>query len=88
LGRGGSYAILGRDEAAIGFSLYPDPLIDAIAATEAHRDTLFLPPGHDREAAARLRAIGWRTVAALSEADDAKALGCTHVLLGSKTKSL
>jgi ATP phosphoribosyltransferase regulatory subunit len=88
LGRGGSYAILGRDEAAIGFSLYPDPLIDAIAAAEARRDTLFLPIGHDRGVAARLRAIGWRTVAALSEADDAKALGCTHVLLGSEAKSL
>ena len=80
LGRGGSYSILGRDEPAIGFSLYPDPLIDALAAAEAPRDTLFLPPGHDSEAAARLRAIGWRTVAALSNADDASALGCTHRL--------
>ena len=80
LGRGGSYSILGRDEPAIGFSLYPDPLIDALAAAEAPRDTLFLPPGHDPEAAARLRAIGWRTVAALSNADDASALGCTHRL--------
>ena len=80
LGRGGSYSILGRDEPAIGFSLYPDPLIDALAAAEAPRDTLFLPPGHDPAAAARLRAIGWRTVAALSNGDDASALGCTHRL--------
>ncbi len=80
LGRGGSYSILGRDEPAIGFSLYPDPLIDALAAAEAPRDTLFLPLGHDPEAAARVRAIGWRTVAALSNADDASALGCTHRL--------
>ena len=29
-----------------------------------------------------------RTVAALSGADDAKALGCTHALLGSEAKSL
>jgi ATP phosphoribosyltransferase regulatory subunit len=78
LGRGGSYAILGLDEPAIGFSLYPDPLIDALAETENPRDTLFLPLGHDPQAAARLRAIGWRTIAALSDADDAKALGCTH----------
>jgi ATP phosphoribosyltransferase regulatory subunit len=41
---------------------------------------VFLPLGHDRDAAARLRAIGWRTAAALSEADSATALGCTHVL--------
>ncbi len=80
LGRGGSYSILGRDEPAIGFSLYPDPLIDALAKNEVVRDTLFLPLGHDPEAAARLRAIGWRTVAALSDADDAAALGCTHRL--------
>ena len=80
LGRGGSYAILGLDEPAIGFSLYPDPLIDALAETESPRDTLFLPLGHDGEAAARLRAIGWRTVAALAADDDAKALGCTDRL--------
>ena len=84
LGRGGSYSILGCDEPAIGFSLYPDPLIDALAVAEPVRDTLFLPLGHDPQAAARLRAIGWRTVAALSDADDAKALGCSHRLEGGE----
>ena len=88
LGRGGSYNILGRDEPAIGFSLYPDPLIDALARGEALRDTLFLPLGHDAEAGARLRAIGWRTVAALSNTDDGKALGCTHRLDGAETVRL
>ena len=84
LGRGGSYSILGPeggpDEVAIGFSLYPDPLIDALALAEPPRDALFLPLGHDADIAARLRAIGWRTVAALGESDDAAALGCTHRL--------
>ena len=84
LGRGGTYRILtqeaGQDEPAIGFSLYPDPLIDALAATEPKRDTLFLPIGHDPQTAARLRAIGWRTVAALAESDEARLLGCTHRL--------
>ncbi len=84
LGWGGSYRILGKtvgaEEPAIGFSLYPDPLIDALAVTGTQRDTLFLPLGHDPQAAARLRAIGWRTVAALSDGDDAAALGCTHRL--------
>lgn len=80
MGRGGSYRILGQDEPAIGFSLYPDRLIDHLAETEDWRDTLFLPLGHDPEHAARLRMIGWRTVAALSEADDGKALGCSHRL--------
>jgi ATP phosphoribosyltransferase regulatory subunit len=92
LGRGGSYSILGPeggpDEAAIGFSLYPDPLIDALALGEPPRDALFLPLGHDAETAARLRAIGWRTVAALGEGDDARALGCTHRLDGREAVRL
>ena len=83
VGRGGTYAILGANrgnEPATGFSLYPDPLIDALAAAEPAREALFLPLGHDSAAAAQLRALGWRTVAALSEADDARALGCSHRL--------
>jgi ATP phosphoribosyltransferase regulatory subunit len=92
LGRGGSYRILGPkdggDEPAIGFSLYPDPLIDALSANEPPRDTLFLPAGHDGAAAARLRAVGWRTVAALGENDDARRLGCTHRLDGKEAVRL
>ena len=88
LGRGGTYAILGREaggeEPAIGFSLYPDPLIDALAAGEAKRDTLFLPLGHDAGVAAKLRMIGWRTVAALCADCDAVALGCSHRLDGDE----
>jgi ATP phosphoribosyltransferase regulatory subunit len=80
LGRGGSYRILGRDEPAIGFSLYPDALIDGLAQSEAPRDTLFLPLGHDASAAERLRAIGWRTVAELDEVCEPSLLGCTHRL--------
>lgn len=92
VGRGGTYRIAGSDadarqanarqqgEAATGFSLYPDALIDLLAANEPAEDTVFLPLGHDRDEAARLRAIGWRTVAALSEADSADALRCTHML--------
>lgn len=92
LGRGGSYRILGpadaTDEPAIGFSLYPDPLIESLAAGEPPRDGLFLPLGHDGAAAARLRAVGWRTVAALAEDDDARALGCTHRLDGAEATRL
>ncbi|MFM5925248.1 MAG: ATP phosphoribosyltransferase regulatory subunit, partial [Novosphingobium sp.] len=84
LGRGGSYRILGLDEPAIGFSLFPDALIDVLAAREEPRDTLFLPLGHDPAQAERLRAIGWRTVAAICDACDAAALGCTHRLDGDK----
>ena len=92
LGRGGTYAILGAKgsagEPAIGFSLYPDALVDSLAAAEKRRDTLFLPLGHDPDHAARLRAIGWRTVAALGETCDAKALGCTHRLDGGEAVAL
>ncbi|MBU6269306.1 MAG: ATP phosphoribosyltransferase regulatory subunit [Sphingomonadales bacterium] len=92
LGRGGTYTILGREpaesEPATGFSLYPDDLIDALAAKEPVRDTLFLPLGHDAQIAARLRAIGWRTVAALCDACDPAALGCTHRLQGGEAVPL
>jgi ATP phosphoribosyltransferase regulatory subunit len=89
LGRGGTYTIKGSDEAATGFSLYMDPLFDALGAADAdRRETLFLPLGHDRANAARLRAIGWRTVAAVSASDDPRALGCSHVLDESDVKPL
>jgi len=90
LGRGGTYAILARDgeEAATGFSLYPDPLIAMLANGPETRDVLFLPLGHDEGIAARLRAVGWRTVAALSEHDNAQALGCTHRLDGAEPVAL
>lgn len=87
LGRGGGYRIARADggtEAAIGFSLYPDPLIDAGFGSQESR-CVFLPLGHDAERAKALRAEGWRTVAALSDADDARALGCTHRLEGGQT---
>ena len=88
LGRGGTYAIVGRDEVATGFSLYPDPLIAAQAEREPARDSVFLPLCHDEAAAAALRKDGWRTIAALSPEDDPEALGCTHRLEGSEAKAL
>lgn len=84
LGRGGAYRILGRageePEPATGFSLYPDPLVEAVAAQAEAPRRLFLPLDHDADVAARQRAIGWATVAALSESDDPVALGCSHRL--------
>ena len=82
LGRGGTYRIGGSDEAATGFSLYPEELVEAVKAGEELGRAVFLPLGHDPAAAAALRAEGWRTVAALAEGDDAAALGCSHVLAG------
>ncbi|MBA2920699.1 ATP phosphoribosyltransferase regulatory subunit [Sphingomonas sp. MAH-20] len=84
VGRGGSYAILheeGREEPAVGFSIYPDPLLDTRADEQPPR-RLFLPLGHDPAAANRLRAEGWITVAALDR--DCAPAGCTHVLEGKE----
>lgn len=92
MGRGGTYRILGRagadPEAATGFSLYPDPLIESLASASAVQQRLFLPLGHDIEVAARQRAIGWATVAALTSTDDPIALGCTHRLDGTQAVAL
>ena len=80
VGRGGSYMIRGSDEPAIGFSLYPENLVEAVKRSERMGDKLFLPLDHDHAVAGRLRAEGWRTLAALSPDDDALKLGCTHRL--------
>lgn len=87
VGRGGTYCIRGTEERATGFSLYLDALAHESDGT-AQRQTLFLPLGHDRDAAARLRAIGWRTVAALSDDEDGRMLGCTHWLRGGEALPL
>ncbi|HEY8603651.1 ATP phosphoribosyltransferase regulatory subunit [Tsuneonella suprasediminis] len=87
LGRGGTYRIGGTEEVATGFSLYLDALIGSLADQPA-RDTLYLPMGHDVATADRLRAIGWRTVAALEEGEDLAALGCTHRLDGGEAVPL
>lgn len=90
VGRGGSYSILhsdGREEPAVGFSLYLDPIVDAGMAPEG-RDRVFLPIGTDGATATWLRGEGYATVAALSEADDATALGCTHIWANDALQSL
>lgn len=92
IGRGGSYSIThpdGSTEQAVGFSLYPDPLIGGgLGVDSAEARSLFLPMDHDVAVAERLRSDGWTTIAALSGADDAQALGCTHRLVGDAVESL
>ena len=84
VGRGGSYYIpVGEssEEPAIGFSLYPDPLIDeGLGALDDAERRIFLPLGYDEDVASGLRADGWRTVAALTDQDNAKVLGCAYIL--------
>src|SRR3546814_13462933 len=67
--------VCSSDLPAIGFSLYPDPLIDA-GFGDKEKKRLFLPLGADASRGAELRKAGWRTVAALSDSDDGIALGC------------
>jgi ATP phosphoribosyltransferase regulatory subunit len=89
IGRGGSYAIAradGSDEPAMGFSLYPDPLIDAGFGGQTPR-RLFLPLGHDAARAAQLRGEGWHTIAALSPDEDGAAQRCSHWLDGDTPTS-
>lgn len=82
IGRGGSYSIVdakGDEEQAVGFSLFLDPLVDAGLGQEARR-RIFIPLGSDPATAARLRSEGWTTIAGLSDGDDGRTFGCTHLL--------
>lgn len=87
VGRGGTYRIAGSEEPATGFTLYLDRLAEAAPQPEAPR-TCYLPLGHDRAAAARLRFEGWRTIAQLAEGEDPRALGCDYVLEGSELQAI
>jgi ATP phosphoribosyltransferase regulatory subunit len=78
IGRGGAYLVRhpdGSTERAAGVSLYVDTLVDAGLGV-APRRRLFLPLGTEKETAERLRAEGWMTVSALSDADSDE--GCSH----------
>jgi len=82
IGRGGTYTILhedGAEEAAVGFSLYADAIV-AAGLADSGRRRLFVPLGTDAALAARMRAEGWVTVAALEAGDTPEAQLCTHVL--------
>lgn len=82
IGRGGCYTIVhdgGREEPAVGFSLYADPILDAGVGADARR-RLFLPLGTPAETGAKLRGEGWVTVAALEAGDTPEAQLCTHAL--------
>lgn len=81
VGRGGAYTIVhpdGREEPAVGFSLYVDGLVDAGLGEVKHRRVL-LPLGTPAEVGAKLRAEGWATVAVLDADADARAFRCTHL---------
>src|SRR5579872_3514799 len=82
LGRGGRY-VCGDAEPATGLTLFPDAVLRAAPAREA-RQRLYVPLGVDPEEAARMRGLGYATVAALSSDGDSEAearrLLCSHIL--------
>ncbi len=87
LGSGGRY-LAGRTEsnpgeAATGFTLFLDSILRAVHAP-APSPKLYAPVGADAQQLARLRADGYRTLAALEPARDieaeARRLGCSHAL--------
>ncbi len=85
VGRGGAYRIAhadGHSEAAVGFSLYVDGLVDLGLGQEAQRRVL-LPLGTPASVGAALRREGWITVAALAEDTAPAQLNCSHVWNGT-----
>lgn len=84
LGRGGRYQVQGAGgfEPAVGFTVYVDSLLRALPEPGRIK-AVFVPAGTPRDAAAGLRADGWRTVAGFDPVADASAearrLGCSHV---------
>lgn len=86
LARGGRY-LSAKDEKATGMTVYPDALMRAAPAPDP-RARLFLPLGTAPEVARAMRAQGFVTVAALSEADGAALLRCTHVLQGGRAVAI
>src|SRR5208282_4080372 len=82
LGRGGRY-LSGDAEPATGLTLYPDAIL-RVAPPRQARPRLYVPLGADQDDAARMRRLGYATIAGLAATDDAAAeairLGCTHIL--------
>jgi ATP phosphoribosyltransferase regulatory subunit len=82
LGRGGRY-VSEDGEPAAGLTLYPDAMLRALPP-RATRRRAFLPWNTPRDQGAVLRGSGYATLSALADgpdpADEARRLGCTHIL--------
>lgn len=93
LGRGGRYQAeaKGTSEAATGLTLFMDTVMQAVPDAN-DVETVFLPFGTPASAALALRNDGWRTKAALDQTDnagdEARRLGCSHVLEGGTVNKL
>lgn len=83
-GRGGTYKIAGSEEAASGFTLYVDRFAEAAKVETPEGWKIYLPFGHDAEEARAALEIGPgnRVIAQISDDEDPRALGCTHIARG------
>lgn len=90
LGRGGRY-VSGDGEPAAGLTLYPDAMLRALPPRAARRRA-YLPWSTPRDQGAALRESGFATLPALEDgpdpADEARRLGCTHILQDGVTVPL
>lgn len=93
LGRGGRYQAVakGTSEAATGLTLFMDTVMKAVPVKDDEK-TVFLPFGTPASEALALRTDGWRTKAELEKSDnagdEARRLGCSHVLQGGTVSKL
>jgi ATP phosphoribosyltransferase regulatory subunit len=90
LGRGGRYVT--RDgEAATGFTLYLDTILQAVKAPAAKR-RLLVPANTPIAERQRLQKEGFVTLTALDNVDDikieARRVGCSHALIGGAVVAL
>jgi ATP phosphoribosyltransferase regulatory subunit len=89
LGRGGRY-LCADSEPATGVTLFADAVLRAAPAPAA-RATVLVPAGAEMGLGRALRTQGYATVAALGDAagaDEARRLGCTHVVEGGVVKEV
>jgi len=94
LGRGGRYQAAGPNaaqEPSTGFTLFMDTVLRAVPGPQ-HQRRIYLPFGTAVAKARDLRREGWETLAGLSQAeqaeDEARRLGCSHVLRGDAAVAL
>lgn len=93
LGRGGRYEVghNGEAESATGLTLFMDTVMQALPDGQAFK-AVFLPWATSADEARKLRAQGWRTIAALNETNEVEAearrLNCTHLLQGDIVREL
>ena len=87
LGRGGRYELNGSNEPSVGFSMYSDTLENVISDFEPVKK-IFAPVGTDIKTIDSIRGEYKIVIMGLSDNDDGKKLGCTHIIKNNKIEKL